>query len=173
MYVWNGHIEILPQTRKFPFLIYIISASFVPNLAPLPSFVWLYQKVGVACRTMSIWCQSNKSWQLYCFGPDNANYGGTCKVSNLSLFVTQFRWRVGRFESSTGILSIFLFQVARKFFLVLGLGLSLSDTSLNVADSYCNALGLILPPAGRSITALFDLICKLMCTLCYSVQMKS
>ena len=34
------------------------------------------------------------------------NYGGTCKVSNLSLFVTEFRSRVGRFESSTGILSI-------------------------------------------------------------------
>ena len=34
------------------------------------------------------------------------NYRGTCKVSNLSLFVTQFRSRVGRFESSTGILSI-------------------------------------------------------------------
>ena len=35
------------------------------------------------------------------------NYGDTCcKVSNLSLFVTQFRSRVGRFESSTGILSI-------------------------------------------------------------------
>ena len=31
------------------------------------------------------------------------NYGGTCKVSNLSLLVTQFRSRVGRFESSTGI----------------------------------------------------------------------
>ena len=34
------------------------------------------------------------------------NYGGTCKVSNLSLFVTPFKSRAGRFESSTGILSI-------------------------------------------------------------------
>ena len=37
----------------------------------------------------------------------HVNYGDTCcKVSNLSFFVTQFRSRVGRFESSTGILSI-------------------------------------------------------------------
>ena len=38
----------------------------------------------------------------------------------------------------------------------LGPCLYLSDTSLNVADNYCNTLGLILPPAGRSILALFD-----------------
>ena len=42
MYVYvKRHIEILPQTWKFPFLIYIISTSVVPNLAPLMSFVGL------------------------------------------------------------------------------------------------------------------------------------
>ena len=50
--------------------------------------------------------------------------------------------------------------------------IDLSDASLNMADN-SNALGLILPPAGGSISALFDLLCKLMGTLCYSVQMKS
>ena len=43
------------------------------------------------------------------------NYGDTsCKVSNLSLFVTQFRSRVGRFESSTGILSISVILVSKS-----------------------------------------------------------
>ena len=51
------------------------------------------------------------------------NYGDTCcKVSNLSLFVTQFRSRVGRFESSTGILRKSCFKkLAWKFFVVIGL----------------------------------------------------
>ena len=43
------------------------------------------------------------------------NYGNTCcKVSNLSLFVTQFRSRVGRFESSTAILSISVILVSES-----------------------------------------------------------
>ena len=43
------------------------------------------------------------------------NYGDTCcKVSNLSLFVTQFRSRVGRFESCTGILSISVILVSKS-----------------------------------------------------------
>ena len=43
------------------------------------------------------------------------NYGDICcKVSNLSLFVTQFRSRVGRFESSTGILSISVILVSKS-----------------------------------------------------------
>ena len=42
------------------------------------------------------------------------NYGGTCKVSNLSLFVTRFRSRVGRFESSTGILSMSVILVSKS-----------------------------------------------------------
>ena len=43
------------------------------------------------------------------------NYRDTCcKVSNLSLFVTQFGSRVGRFESSTGILSIFIILVLKS-----------------------------------------------------------
>ena len=42
------------------------------------------------------------------------NYRGTCKVSDLSLFVTQFRSRVGRFESSTDILSIPVILVSKS-----------------------------------------------------------
>ena len=43
------------------------------------------------------------------------NYGDTCfKVCNLSLFDTQFRSRVGRFESSTGILSISVILVSKS-----------------------------------------------------------
>ena len=43
------------------------------------------------------------------------NYGDTfCKVSNLSLFVTQFRSRVGRFEFSSGILSISVILVSKS-----------------------------------------------------------
>ena len=43
------------------------------------------------------------------------NYGDICcKVSNLSLFVTQFRSRVRRFESSTGILSISVILVSKS-----------------------------------------------------------
>ena len=37
-----------------------------------------------------------------------------CKVSNLSLFVTQFRSKVGRFESSTGILSMSVLILVSK-----------------------------------------------------------
>ena len=45
----------------------------------------------------------------------HVNYGDTrCRVSNLSLFVTQFRSRVGRFESSTGILSISVILVSKS-----------------------------------------------------------
>ena len=44
----------------------------------------------------------------------------------------------------------------------LALGLYLSDACLNIADN-CNALGLIIPPAGRSISALFDLL--ILCTI--------
>ena len=106
----------------------MISASFVPNLAPLPSFMPLYQKVSVVCHAMSILISA-------CL-ISYANYGGTFLV------------------------------------LGLGLGLYLSDASLNMADN-SNALGLILPPVGGSISTLFDLLCKLMGTLCYSVQMKS
>ena len=42
------------------------------------------------------------------------NYRGTCKVSNLSLFVTEFRSRVERFESSAGILSISVILVSKS-----------------------------------------------------------
>ena len=63
-------------------------------------------------------------------------------------------------------------KLARKFFLVLGLGLYLSDASLNIADN-SNILGLILPPAARPISALFDLLCKLTGTLCCSVQLSA
>ena len=42
------------------------------------------------------------------------NYGGTCKVSNLSLFVSQFRSSVGRLESSTGILSMSVILVSKS-----------------------------------------------------------
>ena len=42
------------------------------------------------------------------------NYEGTCKVSNLSLFVTQFKSKAGRFESSTGILSISVILVSKS-----------------------------------------------------------
>ena len=44
------------------------------------------------------------------------NYRGTstCKVSNLSLFVTQFRSGVSRFESSTGILFISVILVSKS-----------------------------------------------------------
>ena len=43
------------------------------------------------------------------------NYGETCcKVCNLSLFVTQFRSRVGRLESSTDILSISVILVSKR-----------------------------------------------------------
>ena len=43
------------------------------------------------------------------------NYGDTCcKGSNLSVFVTQFRSRAGRFESSNGILSISVILVSKS-----------------------------------------------------------
>ena len=43
------------------------------------------------------------------------NYGDACcKVSNLSLFVTQFRSRVGRFDSSTDILSLSVIIVSNS-----------------------------------------------------------
>ena len=45
----------------------------------------------------------------------HVNYGDTCcKVSNLSFVVTQFRSRAGRFESSTGILSISVILVSKS-----------------------------------------------------------
>ena len=77
----------------------MISASFVPNLASLPSFVQLYQKVGIARQSNHIADNCNALGLIplpagrsisVCL-ISYANYGGTCKVSNLSLFVTQFR----------------------------------------------------------------------------------
>ena len=64
----------------------------------------------------------------------------------------------------------FLFQeVSQEIFRrTRPMSISVSDASLIIADN-CNALGLILPPSGRSISALFDLLCKLRGTLCYSV----
>ena len=65
----------------------------------------------------------------------HVNYGDTCcKVSNLSLFVTQFTSIVGRFESSTGILSISklspeIFRRTRSM-----------TMSIVVIDDNCNAL---------------------------------
>ena len=96
----------------------MISTSFVPNLALLPSFVQLYKRLVLPV----VLCLSDASLIIV----DNCNalglillparrlvsactcliYGGTCKVSNLSLFVTQFTSRVGRFESSTCIPSM-------------------------------------------------------------------
>ena len=65
----------------------------------------------------------------------HVNYGDICcKVSNLSLFVTQFRSRVGRFESSTGILSIskLSLEIFRRT-------RSMTMSSVVIADN-CNAL---------------------------------
>ena len=76
----------------------MISVSFVPNLLPLPSFVRLHQKVALPvsliiadnCNALGlIPLPAGRSISVCLIS--YANYGGTCKVSNLSLFVTQFR----------------------------------------------------------------------------------
>ena len=84
----------------------MISTSFVPNLASLPLFVRLYQKVGVArftslsdagliiadnCNALGLIPPPAGRSVSACL-ISYVNYGDTCcKVSDLSLFVTQFR----------------------------------------------------------------------------------
>ena len=76
----------------------MISASFVPNLAPLPSFVQLYKRLAFPvslitadnCNALGLIPTPAGRLISVCL-IFYASYGGTCKVSNLSLFVTQFR----------------------------------------------------------------------------------
>ena len=61
----------------------MISASFVPNLLPLPSFVQLYQKVGgliIAdnCNALGLIPLPAERSISVCL-ISYANYGGTCK----------------------------------------------------------------------------------------------
>ena len=75
----------------------MISASFVQNLAPLPSFVQLYKRLALPvslitadnCNALGLIPTPVGRLISVCF-IFYANYGGTCKVSNLSPFVTQF-----------------------------------------------------------------------------------
>ena len=106
MYVWNRHIKILPQTWKFPFLFYIILTSHLYQIwhlyldlydcnkrLVLPILLCLSDasltiadNCNALCRSdSSACCKSVSAWFI-----SYVNYGDTCcKVSNLSLFVTQ------------------------------------------------------------------------------------
>ena len=104
------------------FILYsIISTSFVPDLSPLLSFVQLYLLclsdtslvIADNCNALGLVPPPARRSVSACL-IFYVNYRGTCKVSNLSLFVTQFRSRVGRFESSTGNLSISVILVSKS-----------------------------------------------------------
>ena len=79
------------------------------------------------------------------------------ELADLSLPLASLHIRISCFK-----------KLAKKFFVVPGLCLSDASLIIDIADN-CNTLGLILLPARRSISALFDLLCKSRDTLCYSV----
>ena len=90
------------------FILYsIISTSFVPNLSPLLS------SLADNCNALCLIAPPARRSVSACL-ISYVNYRGTCKVSNLSLFVAQFRSRFGRFESSTGILFISVILVSKS-----------------------------------------------------------
>ena len=111
--VWKTGISKFCYQKKFPFsfiqyninfictkfVTFTVICAIVPKGWCRPLYYVYLMPVQSQLATVMLWAWFHWRSESPCL-ISYVNYRGTCKVYNLSLFVTQFRLRVGRFVSS-------------------------------------------------------------------------